>query len=267
MTALAPAAGVTARPDTRVRPLQGFGNLLRKELQDWTRTRRAVVVGVASLSMATLTVLVPLLVRATAGPTAAAELSLDPTVNVLAGWNGSFVPVAIILTTMGLLALERDQGTLAWTVTKPVTRTAVLAAKWVAGFLALAVVTVLVPLAAQVAVATVAYGALPDLAVIGRFGLLYLTIPALYVTLTVAVGTVVRPTPGVAGVAFVVAFAPIMLGMIVRDLAPFLPTSMDRWALGVVQGTQSSITEPLSWLISVVALAVIGVLAFDRQEI
>lgn len=266
MTALA-SATPAARTDTRARPLQGFGNLFRKEAGDWLQGRRALVVAAVSVGMSVLTVLVPLIVRATAGPTAAPDLSLDPTTNVLLGWNGSFVPVVIILATMGLLALERDQGTLAWTLTKPVSRTALLAAKWSAAFLALATLSVLLPLAVQVTVATVAYGAMPDLAVVARFGLLYLTVPVLYVTLTVAIGTVVRTTPGVAGVAFAAAFGPTMIGMLARDLAPFLPTSMDKWALAVAGDAPLTLTQPLSWLISVVALAAFSVLAFDRQEI
>jgi ABC-2 type transport system permease protein len=266
MTAL-PSVVPAVRPEARSRPFQGFGNLFRKEAGDWLQGRRALVVAAVSVAMGVLTVLVPLILQATAGPSAMSELSLDPTVNVLLGWNGSVVPVVVILATMGLLALERDQGTLAWALTKPVSRTALLAAKWSAAFLALATMTVLLPLVVEVAIATVAYGAMPDLAVIAPFGLLYLTVPALYVTLTVAIGTVVRTTPGVAGVAFVAAFGPTMLGMLARDLAPFLPTSMDRWALGIVGDAPLTLTQPLSWLISVVALAAFSVFAFDRQEI
>ena len=42
----------------------------------------------------------------------------------------------------------------------------------------------------QSLVATVVYGGLPDLATIGLFGALYLTVPAFYIALTVALGTV-----------------------------------------------------------------------------
>ena len=125
---------------------------------------------------------------------------MDPTDNVLLGWAGMTMAVVALLASMSLLSGERDRGTLAWSLTLPVSPTSVLAAKWLAAILALTVVTILAPLGVSVAVATVAYGSLPDLGTVGLFAAVYIAVPAFYVSLTLALSTVVKGTAGIAGI-------------------------------------------------------------------
>jgi ABC-type transport system involved in multi-copper enzyme maturation permease subunit len=255
-------------PATRaIRPagrLAGFDVLLRKELSDWVRGRRALTVGAASMALAVGTTVIPLILRATSPDVPG--LTLDPTRNVLGAWNGWNLALLFLLATMSLLSLERDRGTLAWTFTKPVSRTAVLGAKWLAAFAVLAVVAIALPMAAQVVVATVAYGALPDLGMVGAFGLLLLLAPAFFVTLTIGVATVVPTTSGVAGVAFVVVMGPSMAEIWLPAIARWMPTSIHAWA-GSVLGGSPSFAEPLVWLVAMAVIAVGAVVAFDRQEL
>ena len=60
---------------------------------------------------------------------------------------------------MSLLVAERDSGTLAWTISKPVSRTSVLVSKWLTSTLILWVAAVVIPLGLTTAVVTVLYGA------------------------------------------------------------------------------------------------------------
>ncbi len=56
-----------------------------------------------------------------------------------------FFVVAAIFASMSLLLGERDSGTLAWTISKPVSRTSVLVSKWLTSTLLLWLATVVVP--------------------------------------------------------------------------------------------------------------------------
>jgi ABC-2 type transport system permease protein len=259
------AAPIDRPVDRDARPLLGFTTFFRKEIQDWVRGRRGLVVALVSVAIGLLTVSIPLITMAT-GESPEPALSLDPTANVLFGWSGQTAGLVLVLATMGLLSIERDQGTLAWSLTKPVSRTSILLAKWSAAFLALSLVTVVLPLVVQGAVATVAYGAVPDLGIVGSFALLYLSVPALYVTLTIALGAVVSSTAGVAGIAFLLMFLPMAVAGFVPAVNEYLPTNIQAWALATAQGDAAPWTVPAAWAASIVVLVVIAKLGFDRHE-
>jgi ABC-2 type transport system permease protein len=266
MTAIVQSLATEASFRRDARPFLGFGTLVRKEVQDWVRGRRGLIVALVSIATSIFTTLIPVIAKATTEPGQTPEFSLDPTANVLFGWSGMNVALVLVLATMSLIAIERDRGTLAWSLTKPVSRAAVLAAKWVAAFGVLGLLAIVTPLAIQVGVATIVYGGLPDLAVVAGFGALYLTVPAFFVTLTVALGAVVPSTPGVAALAFLVLFLPAAVAGFVPAVDPYLPTNMHLWALSVVQGQPAPVSLPVAWAVSIVILALGAKLAFDRQE-
>lgn len=267
MTAIAPATAVDVRDRGSAGPFAGFKTLFGKEIQDWVRGRRGIVVAIAAIGIGLFTVLIPFVVKASTQLGSAPELSLDPTANVLLGWTkNQSAALVLVLATMSLLTIERDRGTLAWTLTKPVSRTAVLVAKWSAAFVALSVLVVVVPLAVQTVVATIAYGGVPDLLTIARVGLLYLTVPALWVTLTLAVGTVVPSTAGVAGIAFLVMFVPSTLAGFMPAIRDYLPTDIATWAVSTAQGQPAPGTVVLAWIAGLALLGVVAKVAFDREE-
>ena len=113
---------------------------------------------------------------------------------------------------MALVSTERDRGTLAWTLTNPVSPTSVIAAKFIVAFVVFVTTAVLLPMLLSVGLATVVYGGLPDLGVVGTFFVLFMALPAFYIALTIALGAGVKSTVGVAGIAFAVMFLPQVLG-------------------------------------------------------
>jgi ABC-type transport system involved in multi-copper enzyme maturation permease subunit len=172
----------------------------------------------------------------------------------------------VVIATMSLMTAERDRGTLAWSLTTPVARPAIPLAKWAAGVVALGSAAILVPLALQVVIATIAYGALPDLPLIAGFGVLYLLAPAFWVALAITLGTVSTSTAGVAGIGLLVLFLPSVIGAFAPTIAEISPTAAHIWAHTVVTG------GPVQWLVPVVTLAAMAILglgaalAFDRQD-
>src|SRR5262245_53153949 len=154
--------------------LLGFGTVFRKEIQDWLRGRRALVVGTSAVVVGSFTVLIPFIVKAFDRMGTAPDFSMDPTVNVLRGWGAgtvTFQAFLVVLATIALMTVERDRGTLDWTVANPVARRSVLLAKWVAAILVIGVASVFIPLAVQIAIAAVVYGGLADLPIVLAFGL------------------------------------------------------------------------------------------------
>ena len=256
----------TARASARSGMFLGFGTFFRKEITDWVRSRRALVIGAVVIATAVFTTLIPFVVQLSGQPSSV-PLSMEPTDNVLLGWAGMTMAVVALLASMSLLSGERDRGTLAWSLTLPVSPTSVLAAKWLAAVLALTVVTILVPLGVSVAVATVAYGSLPDLGTVALFAAVYIAVPAFYVSLTLALGTVVKGTAGIAGIGFAVMFLPSAIGALVPVIGELSPTAMGAWARAVATGQPASPLTLVGFLGSMAILAVGAKLIFDRQEV
>jgi ABC-type transport system involved in multi-copper enzyme maturation permease subunit len=244
----------------------GFGNSLRKELTEWVRGRKALIVLGVSLVGAVFMTLIPFIARATGEATQAELMTMDPTANVLLGWTGQTVAFIAVLSTMSLLSSERDRGTLAWSLSNPVSPTSILAAKLVAAVLVLTVVAVVLPMAVSIAIATFAYGGLPDLGTVGAFAGLFLALPVFYIALTIGVGTAVRSTAGVAGVAFAIMFIPQIVGGLIPIANEISPTSIGTWAMAVANGQPASALTPFGWLVSMVAIVVGAKMVFDRQE-
>ena len=263
---------MTAQSDTLVHAathgtggiLLGFGTVFRKEVQEWTRGRRALIVGIVSVGAAVLGTVIPFLVPKDLP--GAAALSTDPTANVLMSWSGLTFAIVAVLATMGLVSTERDRGTLGWNLTNPVSPSSILAAKWTAAVLVYGVVGVIAPLVVSTIVATIAYGGVPDLRTIGLFALLYLTIPAFYIGLMVALGSGMKSTAGIAGVGFLVMFLPSGIGAMLPIVNEISPTSIGVWAVAVATGGPASPLTLAGWIVAMAALVIGAKLVFDRQE-
>lgn len=243
----------------------GFRNTFRKELTEWVRGPKSLVIAGVSVAWATFATLLPVIEQATSDQPM--QLSSDPTASILLGWGGEIAALIAIVATMALLTTERDRGTLAWNLANPVAPTSIIAAKFVAAMLAFAVLAVAVPLGVAVGVATIAYGSLPDLSVLGVFAVLFLMLPAFYIGLTVTLGTTFKSTGAVAGVALAVMFVPQLLGNVVPDISAWSPTYIGAWAQAVATGESGPVSTLVSWVVAMLVLAVAAKFAFDREEL
>jgi ABC-type transport system involved in multi-copper enzyme maturation permease subunit len=248
-------------------PLLGVTTMTRKELTEWIRGPKALIILGVSVFTAIFMTVIPFIADKTGGAEQAGLLSHDPTANVLLGWTGQTVAVMAVLATMALVSTERDRGTLAWSLSNPLSPTSILVSKFAVAMVIYSLVAVVVPLLIQIPLATVVYGALPDLRTVGTFGLLFLTLPAFYIGLTVALGAAVKSTVGVAGIAFAVMFVPAAIGGLIPFVNEISPTSIGAWALHVAKGQPASVLTPIAWLMTMAVLAVGAKLTFDRQEL
>ena len=154
----------------------GLGNLVRKDLSEWLHGKRPwIVLGVTTsvfalaAANARITEWAARSFPAEPGDGPAKVLSVQPIDNLLFAIGTQFIVLAVIFATMSLLLAERDSGTLAWTISKPVSRTSVLVSKWLTSTLILWVAAVVIPLTLTTALVTVLYG-LPDLAIVIALG-------------------------------------------------------------------------------------------------
>jgi ABC-type transport system involved in multi-copper enzyme maturation permease subunit len=267
MTAQSHAVAPGATVDVSRRPLLGVGTMMRKELTEWIRGPKALIILGVSVFTAIFMTVIPFIADKTGGAEQAGLLSHDPTANVLLGWTGQTVAVMAVLATMALLSTERDRGTLAWSLSNPLSPTSILVSKFAVAMVIFSLVAVVVPLLIQIPLATVVYGALPDLKTVGTFGLLFLTLPAFYIGLTVALGAAVKSTVGVAGIAFAVMFVPAAIGGLIPFVNEISPTSIGGWAMQVAKGQPASVLTAAAWLVTMAVLAVGAKLTFERQEL
>lgn len=242
----------------------GFGTVFRKEVAEWIRGRRALIVGIVSVSSAVLGTIIPYIVPKDSP--GAAALTMDPTVNVLMSWSGLTFQIVAVLATMSLVSTERDRGTLGWNLTNPVSPTSILAAKWSAAMLVYGVVGVILPLAISSVVATALYGSVPHLGMIGAFAALYLMVPAFFIGLMVALGSGLKATAGIAGIGFLVMFLPSAFGALIPIVNEVSPTSIGAWAMATATGRPASLLTLGGWIVSMAVLVVAAKLVFDRQE-
>lgn len=266
MTAQSATIGAPAADRLRGGPFLGFRTAFRKELTEWVHGPKVLIIAALSVVIAIFTTLLTRIEFATADPGELIDLSMDPTVNTLLGWTGQGMGMVAIIATMTLISVERDRGTLVWSLTNPVSPTSILAAKYVASMIAFSLAAVILPMIVSVAVATVAYGALPDLGTVTIFTALFLTVPAFFLALTIGLGTGIRSTAGIAAVALLVLFIPQMLGGMVPGVNELSPTNIGRWAQFIVMGEPAPVSIPIVWAISMVAIIVGAKVVFDRQE-
>ena len=270
MTAATNPADVRVERSAGAGPLMGFSQFFRKELAEWLASRRALVVLLVTTFLVAGTTIAPWLQAtfpASDGEATASPIVMDPTINLVgANWNQWLTYIAIF-AAMGLLAGERDKGTLAWSLSKPLSRPALLLAKWSAGTLVYAVVGLILPMVVGVAVATAAYGSMPDLTTVAQFSLAMLCLPAFYIALSIALGTRIQSQAAVAGIGLAASFLPAFVGLISVELGRVMPPAMSSWALAVAGGQDVGVTTPVGWLIGMVVVAAAAHVAFARAEL
>jgi ABC-2 type transport system permease protein len=245
--------------------LLGFQPFLRKEFASWWQSRAALVTFGAVSALATMGTLATQIDEWAGGVPAAG--TLNPTANVLGGKLEQWVSMAAILATIGILTHERATGTLAWTLSKPVSRTSVLLAKWTASVVMLSIFSVILPLAVSTGVATLVYGSVPELDVVAKYGFVMMGVPAFIVALNLTLGTRINSPAGIAAIALVVFAAPYILGNLLPSVAELWPTSIGAMAGMVATGSAPNMPTVAGWAISIVAVGLASFFIFDREDI
>ncbi len=259
MSATAPEVRVPLRPATGWS--RGFRNLLRKELGQWWSTRQwwiqllawvVILNGVAALIMLD------------SGSTA------SEAVQTFLLMGAFVIGVGVVLTVQGAIVGERDSGTAAWVMSKPVSPSAFILAKMVAHSLGFLVTAILVPsllfaVEAQVLLSVpISYGSF-------ALGVLVVALAILfYVALTLALGTIFQGRGPVAGIGVGL----LLTGQFFSGMLPLPLVIVTPWLLGDVASSIALGTElefhgtvpVLATATTTAALLLLALWRFSREE-
>lgn len=253
--------------------MTGFGVMLRKELREqWRTLRLPIVVGlflIVGISSPLLARFTPELIRALGGeelagipiPTPTTAAAIDQLLKNAIQFGG----LAAILLAMGSVATEKDRGTAALLLTKPLDRPAFLVAKVAALGTTLGVAVAVAVIVGWIYTA-ILFGP-PSVA--GFAGLAVLTWLQLlaYAALTFLASTLTRSALAAAGIGFVALLAMGLLSAfpgVARYLPPGLSQPAGTFALG---GTVEWVVPVVSTSALIVACVILAWASFRRQEL
>ena len=197
------------------RRLAGFGPLFRKDVGEWRHGKRAWVILIVTTLFLVLTaangaIQSWVIANAPGAEAPSQPISLVPLDNFMAAVASQMAVVVAIFAAMSLLVAERDHGTLAWVASKPVSRGAIWASKWLAAAIVVSVIAGLLPLVAVFAVSTALYGPVDiGVALVAAAGVVASV--TFIVAVVLAASTVISNQPAVAAIGFGVFFLPQLI--------------------------------------------------------
>lgn len=218
--------------------LGGFNNLLSKELGDWFSTSRWILQSVIWLLIINGLMGFILFIVPTLAPSEQVSVEEKFSLGLSLYFNLAilFGSIGMIILTQDEIIQEKQTGTAAWILSKPVSRSAFVLSKllsnlvggavFIAGFTG-AVAYAEIYLATQQAVQPVPF--------LAGIGIIVLTL-VFYLSLVIMLGTIFEQRGAVLGIAVGV----LLGGQIASQFTPlvsyFLPVNMPDIALGVIQG-------------------------------
>lgn len=252
--------------------MDGFAIFLRKELREaWRTARLPVVIGVFFLfgAISPLTAkYTPELLKMLGSnitiilPPPGAADAVDQFLKNIGG-NGVFIA---ILLAMGVVAREKERGTAAFVLTKPLSRPAFLAAKLAALALTLAV-GVAVAGAVAYAYTVLLFGPLPAGGFAAAAALTLLSLIA-YAAVTFLGSTLTRSPLAAAGIGLAGLIVFSVLGAL-PHVGLYMPAALLGPARALALGQQAThLVEALAGTCAVIAAALLGAwLSFRAQEL
>jgi ABC-2 type transport system permease protein len=251
--------------------MTGFAVLLRKELLESLRTVRLPIIvglfaliGIGSPLLARYT---PEIVGALAGdlgiplPTPTRADAVDQLLKNLAQFGG----LTAILLAMGSVATEKERGTAALLLTKPVGRIAFLAAKLAAIAATLGAATAIAAAGGWLYTA-ILFGAPSAAGFIGLAAASSLSLVA-YAAITFLASTVTRSSLAAAGIG-IGAFVALGIASAFPTLGRYLPAGLGEPARALALGGAADVTTPAIATTALIVACFLGAwLSFRRQEL
>jgi len=179
--------------------------------------------------------------------------------------TAQFGILLIVLLTMGVMAQEKERGTAAMLLTKPVSRSAVVLTKWLTG-MTIVLAGLLVDGLACLAYTVVLFEPLP----FGAFwtmNMLLLVYLCVYLTMALLASTLARSQAIAAAGGFGGLVVLLVLGSIPR-VSDYMPGQLVTWGSSLVLKGDSTAWPALGVAAGIIVLALaIACLCFEREEI
>jgi ABC-2 type transport system permease protein len=214
---------------------RGLANLLHAELRAWTGTRTWWLQLLVWLMLLNGLLVVPLVLLRDEFA-AQGQAPLEAAYDMYFTFAALAPAVGAIIMAHGAIITERQLGTAAWVLSKPVSRSAFVLAKFTAAAAGLLVTAAVVPgMVAYAVLSLEAGGALPAAAFASGAALAALAV-LFYLALTILLGTLLRARGAVLALPLVLLFgADLAVGAWPR-LAEVGPWLLGRYATLAAQG-------------------------------
>jgi ABC-2 type transport system permease protein len=187
---------------------------------------------------------------------------------------GLFATIAVVITVMSEIVGEKQSGTAAWILSKPVSRSAFIVAKLIPNAVGLLVCLVVMPgIAAYIMLSLTGTG-LDPLGFLAGMGVLGLHL-LFYLTLTVMLGTLFDRRGAVIAIPLAIAFGQQLLlglGQVVRQILPYMLVMPTPDGDPSVFGTLAMGQQPDSYLaiffvsLCIVAFVAVSIWRFEQEE-
>lgn len=245
-----------------------FSNLFRKEVARWTQAGSWWVQPLVWFALLVGPLTLPLYLLREVFQNSMGD-TLTTAHDMFFNLAAIATAVGAVLLTQGLIIGERQLGTLAWILSKPVPRPAVLLSKLTANYACLLAAALLAPGVAAYAMLSLEAGsALPVGRFVGALGLLALQV-LFYVSLTLCLGMLTSNRTAVLAVPL----AMLLGGDLVSSLLPAL-SHVTPWPLGRLAAHAALGNVPFSEaLLPAVAtvgwsalLVLLALIKFERED-
>lgn len=253
---------IPARESAR---LGGFGNMLCKELGQWWGTRTWWV-----QTLIWLLILngISTIVALTEDRAPAARL--QEVLSTFLSLGVAAVGMGAVITNQGAIVGEKQLGTAAWVLSKPVSRAAFILAKTLAYAVNIGITAIIIP-AAVLLVTLKALIPAPLPIATFAIGLILVALGQLfYLSLSLMLGTLFSTRGPIAGIG--IGF--IMTGLLLKGFIPFTVMILTPWPLpDIASGLALGTELPPVWPVPILATAVwsvimtvIAIWRFGREE-
>jgi ABC-2 type transport system permease protein len=250
-----------------------FQAALRKEMLEQLRTYRLLMVGAVLIVFGLLSPLLakitPEIIKMIPEGETIAQLLPPPTIlDAVAQYlknTGQFSILLALLVTMGAVVQEKDKGTAAMMLVKPLPRLTFLMAKFTALAL-MFIVTIAIAGLACYYYTWLLFGALDVPAWLALNGLL-LVFVLVYVALTLFCSVLMKSQAGAGALALGLLFIISLIGSI-PGLGEHLPGQLLTWGGGLMAGETETYWSALWVSLGIIVAALAGAgLIFQKQEL
>lgn len=245
--------------------LGGFGNMLRKELGQWWGTRTWWV---QTLIWVLIFNGISTIVALTESMTP--NVLLQEVVQTFLPMSVGIIGMGTVITVQGAIVGEKQLGTAAWTISKPVSRAAFILTKTLAYAIGFFVTAILIPSTifffTMKALIPAPLPLIPFLCGVG----IVLLAQLFYLTLTLMLGTFYNSRGPIAGIG--IGF--IMTGLLLKNFIPMQVLIVTPWPLpdiaaGLALGSSLPPIWPLPILATAIGIVLMTMMAlwrFGREE-
>ncbi len=198
------ASGKDLKPNKETGWQRGFKQLLARENASWWKTRRWLVQAVIFLVV--INGLVAIILNTSGATTGIGQNNIASGIEIFLVMGGLAPVIAIVAVGQDTIISEKQTGTAAWILSKPVSRPAFVLAKLIALSLGIfGTIAVIQGVVAYAQLSIANKSPLPPLNFAGGVLLLFLDF-LFYITLTVMLGVLFEQRGGVIGIGLALAF-------------------------------------------------------------